>query len=101
MVSVPKYQLFLGYPIDLSLANSILHVDDGLKNYFIRDDDLYLCKIAHRNGVEYLGKFVGERTDLHALETIEANVYSLLSKILPDYPFQQTALRLFPASGKS
>lgn len=96
---LPNYQLFLGFPVDEAFLESLDQIDEKLQNYFVQQNDHYLQKIVGANGTVYFGKFVGEKTDLQELHAVEANIYSLLKRLAPGFPFQKTALRLFPAEG--
>lgn len=81
-----ELQLFLGFPIESSLANRL----NGSSF-----SDLNLMCIKGPKG-EYIGKKVGSSIDRESLHNAEANVYSLLRKLLPDFPFNVSALVLFP-----
>lgn len=101
IMPLPKYQLFLGFPMDDVFLESFEQIDEKVQNFFVREDDQYLQKVTNASGTIYLGKFIGDKTDLEELHDIEANIYSLLKRIAPDYPFHQTPLRLFPAKEKN
>lgn len=83
-------QIFLGLPADLSL---IAHVK-SLKEYPNIFPD-YLM-IEEKGDHFFIGKKIGKLNDREALHNIEANIYSLLAKLDPDYPFKKTPLVLFP-----
>lgn len=92
----PKFQLFLGFLVDEIFRSALEEVDEEVKIFFIQNDENYLQRVRH-NGVLYLGKFLGHKSDLESLRTVEENIYSLLSRLLPNYDFRKTPLRLFPA----
>jgi hypothetical protein len=46
--------------------------------------------------MRYFGKFANANLTMSALELLEKNVYSLLKKIVPDFPYEETALYVFP-----
>lgn len=81
-----ELQLFLGFPIESTLANRL-----NASTFM----DLNLICIKGPKG-EYVGKKIGSSIDLEALHNAEANVYSLLRKLLPDFPFNASDLVLFP-----
>lgn len=100
IMPLPTFKLFLGFPVDDSLLGSLAQVDEAVKDFFIQQGDCYLQKVTNAKGMVYLGKFVGEKANLQELHAVEANIYSLLKRMTPDFPFEQTALRLFPAEEK-
>jgi hypothetical protein len=89
-------ELFLGFSVDESFSKALSSIDPQVKNLFIRSDTHdYLQEVAY-NDRRYIGKFVGEITDSKQLKLIESNIYSLLKKIIPDYPSEQVSLQVFP-----
>lgn len=90
--------LFLGFPLDQLLAEELKSVDSQLASLFIgRNDNSCLQEITY-NGVRYLGKFAGEISDPDSLKLLEANIYSILKRIVPHYNFEDAMLHLFPAA---
>ncbi|MEC7839929.1 MAG: hypothetical protein VX777_07805 [Chlamydiota bacterium] len=92
----PNYQLFLGFHVDEVFHSALNQVAEDVKVFFIQDDDTYLHRVRH-NGKVYLGKFLGDKSDLQNLRDVETNIYSLLGRLVPTYPCEETPLRLFPA----
>lgn len=98
-----KSNLFLGFPIDSSFDQLIKQLNPHIINFFIgsnRSNGLneeyeYLTKITHQD-VHYLGKYVGQLCDIETLELVENNIFSLLKKIVPNYPYSESQLLLFP-----
>lgn len=95
-MSLPKYELFLGFLVNEVFHSALDEVDEEARIFFIQDGDSYLQRVKH-NGSLYLGKFLGNKSDLQCLRTIEKNIYSLLTRLVPSYPCTQTPLLLFPA----
>jgi len=95
-MTVPNYQLFLGFHVDDVFHSSLNHVAEDVKLFFIQEGDTYLHRVRH-NGKVYLGKFLGDKSDLQNLRNVETNIYSLLTRLVPAFPCKETALRLFPA----
>lgn len=91
-----EVELFLGFPIDSSFATALSSIDPKIISIFIRNDRDYLQEITYQNN-RYIGKFAGKLNDLSGLELLNSNIYSILKKIVPDYPFEKTQLELFPA----
>ncbi len=95
-MSVPTYQLFYGFRVDDTFHHALDEVDEEVKIFFIQDDDRHLHRVRH-NGNLYLGKFLGDKSDLKSLPNVERNIYSILSRLVPKYSYQETELLLFPA----
>jgi hypothetical protein len=90
-------ELFLGFPVDPTFTKELSQIDPQLVALFIQNDDNYLKEIVYHD-VRYLGKFAGKISDTSDLKLLEANIYSLLKKMIPDYPYENVPLVLFPAA---
>ncbi len=90
-----KSGLFLGYPIDKSHSNKLQSLSPHMLNFFVNDQANYLYKVVFKENL-YYGKFVDEFSDIMTLELLEKNIYSLLKRIEPGFPFENTPLTLFP-----
>lgn len=95
-MDIPRYQLFLGFLVDSRFQKELDLLDQDFKNVFIREGSNYLQQVSHGGNI-YLGKYLGERSDLQTLHSVEKNIYSLIAKLTPNYPCQEQSLRLFPA----
>lgn len=93
-------KLFLGFPVNGSLSSAIEKMDPQIVDLFIQEGDNYLKQVIYQD-VRYLGKFAGEICDIGSLELLEKNVYSLLKKLISDYPYEDVSLVLFPAAASS
>lgn len=87
-------EFFLGFPIAPSYANKLSALDP---DYYalITQGESYLREIEYE-GKRYLGKAAGSLINRDSFETLEANIYSLLNKLFPEHPYEQTPLVLFP-----
>ena len=83
-----KPQLFLG----LAVTEAFTQAWDLLDPKLI---DLFTLEKISWGGQVYLGKSAGDICDLAQLDLLEGHIYSLLKKLLPDYPCAQTPLSLF------
>lgn len=90
-----KYVLFLGFPIEPVYQSSLDATNPHAVSLFIRNDSDYLHEVT-KKGVRYLGKKLGDFADLSHCELIEANIYSLLQKLVPDYSYDKASLVLLP-----
>ncbi len=88
-------ELFLGYPLSEELIEKLFRVKQELRALFIQDHPDYLQE-TYFQGQRFLGKKVGSIADLDALFLLQENILSLLKKIIPDHPYQNDALILFP-----
>lgn len=90
-----RAELFLGFPVDSLFAKKLAMLDTGYVSLFIQHNETYLREVTYNN-VKYLGKAAGKVNELTALDLLEANIISLLKKLVSDYPYQQNSLHLFP-----
>jgi hypothetical protein len=90
-----KAYLFLGFVINEAFAHELNQINPILKKMFIQEGEEYLHEILYRER-PYLGKFVPPLSDLSSIESLEINIYSLLRKLVPDYPYAEHPLTLFP-----
>ena len=93
-----EMQLFLGFPVDRAFAAALKQLDKSILEIFvgIKPTD-YLQDIEFQN-MRYLGKIVGEIGDSAQLNLLKENIYSLLIKLVPQYPSHEVELVLFPIS---
>lgn len=94
------FQLFLGFPVDDLYSKQLDQVNPNLVKAFIQENEDYLTE-THYNEMRFIGKVVGEIIALPQLELLEQNVYSLLKKIVPDFPYKEVPLYLFPIKNES
>jgi hypothetical protein len=88
-------RLFLGFPITSEFSSFLEQVDPKVLDLFIKDEENYLKKLKI-NEVSFLGKCVDNSIDLDSLELLEANIFSLIKKLVPIYPYSLNPLKLFP-----
>lgn len=80
-------EMFLGWPVPCTL---LYQMKELKQEYLV---------LLERDGQVYMGKKIGKAVDREALQNLEANIYSLLHKLHPEYPFKNTSLVLFPYAG--
>lgn len=90
-------ELFLGFPIDETFEEAMASADSRLIQAFIQPNQDYIQKFVYQN-VAYLGKSAGKISEISKLDLLSSHIYSLLKKIIPDYPYEKVPLVLFPAS---
>src|SRR5688572_28684454 len=64
-----------------------------VRSLWIQDHPDYLQSVIYHN-VSYLGKSLGNLVEMHALELVEAHIYSILSQLVVDYPYKKDLLVL-------
>lgn len=89
-------ELFLGFSVDPTFENELNSLDNQIKSLYIQENsDAYLTKYA-LNDKQFLGKYIGTSSNLPHLELASTNIYSLLKKIVPNYPYDQSELFVIP-----
>lgn len=87
--------LFFGFLLDASFQEKLQVLDPAFKSLFIQQGDDYLQEYNGKEGL-FLGKFLGKKSDFATLEAFSLNIYSLLTKILPNYPYKSSKLMIIP-----
>ncbi|MFQ5728768.1 MAG: hypothetical protein ACE5GN_00205 [Waddliaceae bacterium] len=90
-----EVQLFLGFPVDILYSQEMEKANPNVVAQFIRKEGDYLREISH-NDMKFLGKEIGKIISLPQLELLEENIYSLLKKVVPEFPYEEAPLYLFP-----
>lgn len=88
-------KLFLGFHVDSRYQAALLLANKQLLTYFISPNSQYLQEYFHQNQ-RYIGKFLASPTETGQLELVNSNIYSLLDRLVPDYPYAESPLWLFP-----
>jgi len=89
-------ELFLGFLVDSSFEKVLKSLDSQIKSLYIQSgDDTYLTEYVLKDK-QFLGKYIGASSSLSHLELISSNICSLLKKIVPDYPYDQSELFVIP-----
>lgn len=78
--------LFLAYPITPRLQTALDLTNPSLVSFFTQGRPDYL-EIIEQEGVKYIGKWIGETSDLTAAEQLRLNVKSLLMRLAPNYDY--------------
>lgn len=90
-----KTSLFLGLPKTETYEQALKKADPKIVSTFLSNDGKYLYEMSYYE-TKFIGKHVGEITDIQALQLVESNVYSLLKKLFPELPVDKTPLKLIP-----
>ncbi len=97
---MPQVELFIGFKITEEFALKLIQIPAGMRDLYIQKNPNYLTEIQFEN-VHFLGKKCGELMDIDSLELAEKNIYSLLGKLIPGYPYDQNPLTIFSVSCQS
>jgi hypothetical protein len=89
-------KLFVGIPIQDSFAEQFSKSNPQLIDIFIKRNNPEYLQEVEQNGIVYLGKSIQTACDIVSLDLIQANILSLLKKIVPDYSYSDVRLVLFP-----
>ncbi len=89
------YQLFIGFPKDPLFEKELRKANSHRTDQFINPQGDYLLEINH-HGMSYLGKKLGKLEKFSEITLKEANIYSILKLLVPEYPYEEIPLMLFP-----
>lgn len=87
--------LFLGFPICPLFREALQKNKTEVLSFFIHPGGDYLQEIQYE-GMNYLGKVIENTSTIQQISLLEEHIYSLLKKLVADYPYQKEFLYLFP-----
>ena len=90
-------ELFLGFPVDALYSRQIEKANPHVVAQFIQKKGDYLQEATY-DEMRFIGKEVGKIVTIPQLKQLEQNVYSILKKIVPEFPYNETPLYLFPVT---
>lgn len=73
--------LFLGFPVDEEQVREV--TSSAFYSLYVNSESRYLEEYREGDCL-YLGKYIDEITDLDCLARLEANIYSILKKWVPN-----------------
>lgn len=88
-------EIFIGFPVDSLFEKELAKANQNVVAAFIQESNDYLQECLYENQ-RYIGKKAGANLSIAQIQLLEKNVYSLLRKIVPDFPYEETSLYLFP-----
>lgn len=80
-------QLFIGFPLTFEYEERLEKVPRELLSLFIQESPDYLRRFSNEKDV-FLGKQISGVTSVDSIELIQQNIYSLLRRLIPDYPYE-------------
>jgi hypothetical protein len=88
-----EYQLFIGFPKDPIFEKELQKINPHLIQQFLKSESEYLEEIQYQ-GMSYLGKRLGKLVKISEISLLEANIYSILKILVPQFPYDETPLML-------
>lgn len=88
-----RVELFLGFPVDDLFALQLENANHNLVKEFTKENDQYLSEIRYKE-MRYIGKKAGSIATLSQLELLQENIYSLLKRLVPNFPYEESPLYL-------
>lgn len=89
-----QYHLYLGLLVDDSFLKELRQLPPGLHDLFIQNQDSTYLQQIEFEGKTYLGKYLGTSIETSLLDALQVNIYSLLKRLIPHYPYDQHPLLL-------
>ncbi|MFA6916335.1 MAG: hypothetical protein WC222_08055 [Parachlamydiales bacterium] len=90
-----QIDMFFGFPVDEHFSAALKSLDPRMIDLYVQEGEAYLQSIENE-GNKYLGKPVGPITETSTLELLQLNIYSILKKLVPNFPYETTPLQLVP-----
>lgn len=87
--------LFLGFPVDSDYRTGLSFVNPQLLSMYIQKNGEYLQEYFHA-GTQYLGRTIPSPAQPGDLELLESHILSLLTRLVPNYPYCNSKLWLLP-----
>lgn len=88
--------LFLGYCTSPDLDQALSSVDPRKVDLFIQGENAQCLSEVVYCGERYIGKFANQISSVEHLALLETNIFSILKKLVPAFPFEDVQLLLFP-----
>ncbi|MBA3602871.1 MAG: hypothetical protein H0W50_04355 [Parachlamydiaceae bacterium] len=73
----------------------LLSVEQPLIDIYFQPNGNYLKEVTFQNEC-YFGCHLPSPTDISQLELLELHIFSLLKRLIPNYPYDSSSLVLFP-----
>jgi hypothetical protein len=87
------YQLFLGLCLDSAYLEKFKTVSPAVRSAFVQEHPHYLQLIDYQHKI-YLGKRLESMITFSSLDYLESHIYSILRRLVADYPYQSHSLTL-------
>lgn len=88
-------RLFLGHPVDSYYEKLLSEVNPKLISLFIQSEGEYLHQALYQDR-RYLGRFFSSPCNVSDIDLLQSHVYSLLKRLVPNFPYEEKPLWLFP-----
>lgn len=87
--------LFLGFPVDRLYQTGLFSANPQLLSLYIQENGDYLQE-HYSAETRYLGCPIPSPARLLDLELLESHIFSLLTRLVPNYSFTNSKLMLMP-----
>lgn len=87
--------LFLGFPVDSDYQAGLSFANPQLLSLYIQKNGEYLQEYLYAE-VRYLGRTISSPAQLCELELLESHIFSLLTRLVPNYSYLSSKLWLLP-----
>lgn len=89
------YQLFFGFCLSKDEQENLQNIPSSTRDLFIQTHDPAYLHLVEDSGKVYLGKFLGDKTNLHQIESMQAHILSVLKKLNAELVPNSRSLGLF------
>jgi hypothetical protein len=86
--------LFLGFPLSDAYQKELLRLPSAERELFIQNQVSPYLQRVESEGTYYLGKCLGSSIEMVELDSSFLHIYSLLRKLVPNFPYEQYPLLL-------
>ena len=86
------HHLFFGLPLFEPYLHRLNELPAPFRDAFIQDQSTDYLQQIENEGIVYVGKCINPPLELASLDSLEIHIYSILKKLIPDYPFEQHPL---------
>lgn len=97
---MPPHQLFFGLYLTEDGEEILKKVPPFIRNLLVQDQSPLYLQLVRDKGKMYLGKFLGEITNLQEIEAVQAHVISLLKKLNAELVSNVNSLSLIELPSK-
>ncbi|MBA3238074.1 MAG: hypothetical protein H0T62_06965 [Parachlamydiaceae bacterium] len=88
-------KLFLGFPVDSLYQTGLFSANPKLLSFYVQENGSYLQEHYFAD-IYYLGCPIPSPARLQDLELLGSHIFSLLTKLVPNYSFSNSKLMLMP-----
>lgn len=87
--------MFLGFLVSSPFEEKLALAPQPLQDLLLHSRGEEYLSAHSFQGVRYIGKKINEMVSFSSLEFLECHIYSLLKKLVPDFPYIPGEMHLF------